>query len=385
MLTRASDYLYYAPIADGIHGRPMPVRTGAAQSVVEYEDLVYLAEMAAERSVWSEARTSMPSYDRQPYMRIFGRNGAQSLVLKAGYLENIYSAAYMLAWNAQSIVNDCLGVRADWNGSFSGAIVGTNAIDTWRRSGAMPLPPTTSASFVDSTATLSTYAETAAFYNDFFGYFGSFKRYVFESRSMVDVDNIGSAAAQAVLLAQVGDITITDDDGQGHTSTTTGSYAAFPWYMRDYDPRYATPVTSTQMAEATDGYRLYVHSPFAKNRLTGAVYSSAPTVYLIVDGTARVYSSPTSTLSNNTILVRLGTLSGAPTLTQDAGWQLYYPIASRLVMLPLVQYAYAAFENWAEANVEGFSMSGDNRCACAVQLGGVYYDTGVIAHCSNLQ
>lgn len=382
MLTRASDYLYYTPIADGIHGQPLPARTGAEKSVVTYEDLLYLAEMVAERSVWSEARTSTPTYSGQTYMRVFGQDGAQSLLLKADYLKNIYLAAYLLTWNPQSIINDCLGVRVDWNASLSDPIVGTTAIDTWRSSGAMPAPPTTSAAIVNNQVVLSTSAETTPFYDDMFDYLDSFKRYVFRSGSIAAADDIGTTAAQAVILAQVGDLKITDDDGEGHTSSYTSNYAAFPWHMRDYDPRGSTPKTYTQTAEATDGYRLYVHSPFAANRLTGVIYSS-PTVYLIVSGTATVYTS-TSTVTHETILVQLGTLSGAPTSIQGDGWQLYYPMQSQQIMLPLVQFAYAAFKDWAEANVAGFSMSGANRCVCSVQLSGLYYDTGVIRHCSNL-
>ena len=383
MLTRASDYLYYTPIADGIHGQPLPARAGAEKSVVTYEDLLYLAEMVAERSVWVEGRTSTPTYSL-PYMRIFHPDDAQSLLLKADYLKNIYSAAYMLTWNLDSIVDAGLVVRADWNAGISNPIVGMTAIYAWRHSGAMPPPPTTSAWYGNYGLVLSTPAETTPFYDDMFAYLDSCKRYVLRGGGVVSADDIGTTAAQAVILAQVGDLKITDDDGDGHTSSYTGSYAAFPWYMRDYDPRGSTPKTSTQIAEATDGYRLYVHSPFAKNRLTGAVYSTAPTVYLIVSGTATVYTS-TSTVTHETILVQLGTLSGAPTSIQGDGWQLYYPMQSQQIMLPLVQFAYAAFENWAEANVDGFSMSGENHCACSVQLSGLYYDTGVITHCSNLQ
>ena len=217
MLTRASDYLYYTPIADGIHGQPLPARAGAEKSVVTYEDLLYLAEMVAERSVWVEGRTSTPTYSL-PYMRIFHPDDAQSLLLKADYLKNIYSAAYMLTWNLDSIVDAGLVVRADWNAGISNPIVGMTAIYAWRHSGAMPPPPTTSAWYGNYGLVLSTPAETTPFYDDMFAYLDSCKRYVLRGGGVVSADDIGTTAAQAVILAQVGDLKITDDDGDGHTS-----------------------------------------------------------------------------------------------------------------------------------------------------------------------
>ena len=379
MLTQASDYLYYTPIADGIHGQPMPVRTGAAKSVVKYEDIVYLAEMAAERGVWCTGDAVNP---RGLWTNL---TNAASPVLKRGDLARIQDLARYI-WDREYFSNGGWGIPADWNAGLGAPIVGAAAYNAWIATSALPPYTGANCSFVESVGD----------YDELFAYFDAIKRYVFQHDNLVseftfvqDAD-IANALDQPILLTQVGNATITYQYADGSSQSMTTPDAVAPYFQMEYGRKTgSTSVyeTNTVSCAAQGGYKLYVHTPFARNRLTNALYAASPVVYLRFRCGIMInsYDDPDYYYDETIpVVLRLGTLS-SPTNSSFARYPIYFAFTKDNIMMPLTQTAYNALVDWANTNVPDFDLQGTKRIDVYVTLDCVYYDTGVIAHCSNLQ
>lgn len=395
MLTQASDYLYYTPIAAGVHGQPMPVRTGAAKSVVKYEDIVYLAEMAAERWIWCTADT-YPYHDMGEGVFTTPLTNPDSLVLKRADLRRIQNVARRIATHFYpgdqigTFADNGNGVPANWNDGVSpnSPVVGETAYNAWLATAALP-------SYTDADAGSM---ESMTPYEDLFSYFDSIKRYVFYDDGlslsgilMKDADiSESTGVVDGVRVSQVGNATITEPDGSSYEITN----ALSPYYMVDYHRKTGSAtefVTDRSSCAAESGYKLYIHKVFAFNRLAGAFTMQSPTLYIKFLGRVEVrhYGGQGSDYdSGHTIpvLVKLGSpASGSLVYSGLVNLPVYYPMSKSTITGPMTQRAYFALVSWAEDNVPDFSLSGSNRAIVTLWLEGVYLDTGVITHCSNLQ
>lgn len=396
MLTRAQDYLYYSPIATGIHGTPLPVRTGAAKTVVEYEDVVYLAEMAAERWIWCTADT-YPYHDRGEDVFTTPLTNPDSLVLKRADLQRIQNVARRIATHFYpgdqigTFADNGHAVPASWNDGLStnSPIVGDTALAAWLATAALPAYTEAVAEAVESTTP----------YETLFSYFDGIKRYVFYhldahvSGLFLKDSEIVDVSGREVVLTQVGDATIVDTDGASQQSTSYQvSQALAPWYMRDYHRKTGSTTdfqTDTETCAAESGYKFYIHKTFATNRLTGAFPMLNPVLYLRLVGRVQVrYYGGSGTNYDSglsiPIVVKCGSVS-SPTVAGTVDYPVHYALSKNDIMGPMTQYAYNALVNWAGQNVTDFDMQGSNRVIVTVQFDGAYLDTGVVQHCSNLQ
>lgn len=404
MLTRAQDYGYHAPIEAGIHGTPVPVRSGSAKSVIEYEDIVYLAEMVAERKDWRDRIPAAPEAMRANPIAYYGYVDlidTDPLVLTMADLRVIQSAAERLADDGW-ILDDSderlyyLGAvtAEDWQDRMSAntPIVGENAYREWEtgRAPADYPPPSEPPPDIWRVDLLTQYTSL-------YSYLNSIRRYMFRTQGVTKDSQMADYPGQEMLLTQVGwpKLINTDDDGSG------GYYldeVVSPWYMQDRYRRsnsqgYTTFYQSCG-AETGDVYKLYIQKKWAKNRLNPAILNiQQATLYFRFNGTARVYEytgeGASSTLIYESgpipVVVKVGTL-GSPSASDKNNYPVYYELAASTIMTPLTQLAYPAFVAWANANVPDFDMnSTSHRCVAAVTFDSIYYDTGVITHCSDLQ
>lgn len=398
MLTRAQDYGYYAPVEDWIHGTPLPVRSGPARCVVKYEDVVYLAEMAAERRDWADGNPSSLDYMRMyphNFSEYLGLVDPNSLVLKLADLRKIQEVAEYLDISWLDPDDNGGGLRylgdvtsADWQDGMSTStpIVGENAYNAWQNGRA----PSRYSGEVAGCAELLSQCLTL------YDYFNSIKRYMFSSSGVIKDSLLTTySPGPRMYLTQVGwpKLINTDYDGSGGYYL---SEVVKPWYMVE---RYRLPgktefTTFRQSCGAEDGdvYKLYVYEKWAKNRLNPAVLNiQQPTIYLKCTGRIQVYEYPDES-SNNTltydsgstipVVVKIGTL-GAPSDSDfnDYPYPVYYELPASIIMTPLTQIAYPALVAWASDNVPDFDMnSTSHRCIATVTFESILLDTGLITH-----
>ena len=364
MLTQASDYLYYTPIAAGVHGQPMPVRTGAAKSVVKYEDIVYLAEMVAERQRWNFENPSAVDSNLI---------NASSVVLSAADFSLLQTAAEDLGRD-EGFKNLFAALPAEWadTTSTNTPLVGDAVVAAWRASAAFPTYSRSPVSCVDSTAP----------YSALFSYLDSFRRYMLHNLEGPVLDSAAAGVSSSdcsLLFGQTGDALLSETDN-GTTTTQTIPSAISPWYMTQRYKASGIWHDYSQSASAPGGNSLYVHRDLAVNRLTGQPFFSAPTLYLHASGRVVFDGSATDYMP---IIVKLGTLA-APSASGLALWPLRFALGS-VVPDALGLVAHPALKAWAEENIPGFTTTGEKPFTLTVQFTGVFLDTGVIAHCSNLQ
>lgn len=395
MLTRAQDYGYHAPIEAGIHGTPLPVRSGAAKSVIEYEDVVYLAEMQAERRDWQDGFPQAPEVMRanpiaySGYVNLIDTN---SLVLTMADLRKIQAAAEILGpteWvlngNGERLYYRGNVTVEDWQDgvSTSTPIVGENAYYNWENGRAPSDCPPSNIGRVDLLAQ----------YMSLYSYLNSIRRYMFRHEGVIKDSQLANYLPNPRMwLTQVGwpKLINTDYDGSG------GYYlneVVRPWYMverykRTNNQGYSTFRQSCG-AETGDVYKLYIHKKWAKNRLNPAILNiQQATLYLRFNGLAQVYEysgeGVASTLIHESasipVVVKIGT-PGSPSVSNNDDYPVYYELAANLIMIPLTQIAYPAFVAWASANVPDFDInSSSHRCIATVTFESIYLDTGVITH-----